>query len=125
MPASREIFKGWLDAYGRAWETGDPEAATELFAEDAVYHETPFDEPMRGRAEILDYWSDVPRYQDDIRFSYEVLAVSEGEGIARWSARFVRLPARTPIRLDGVLLAKLDVAGRCTEFREWWHRQEE
>ncbi len=121
----RETFEGWLDAYGRAWETRDPAAAAELFTEDAVYHETPFDEPMRGRAEISDYWSDVTRSQDDVRFSYEILATSEEEGIAHWNADFVRLPARTPIRLDGVLLAKLNVAGRCTEFREWWHRQEE
>ena len=118
-----EIFGGWLDAYGRAWETGDPEAAAELFTEDAAYHETPFDEPMEGRAEISEYWSGVPRFQEDIRFSYEVLAASEG--IAHWSADFLRLPARTPVRLDGILLAKLDAGGRCTEFREWWHRLEE
>ena len=118
-----ETFGSWLDAYGRAWETGDPEAAAELFTDDAAYHETPFDEPMRGRAEISEYWSDVPRFQEDIRFSYEVLAASEG--IAHWSADFLRLPARTPVRLDGILLAKLDAGGRCTEFREWWHRLEE
>ena len=120
-----ETFEGWLDAYGRAWETGDPEAAAELFSDDAAYHETPFDEPMRGREEIIEYWSGVPRYQGDIRFSYEILAASEGEGVAHWSADFLRLPARTPVRLDGILLAKLDADGRCTEFREWWHRQEE
>ena len=118
-----ETFGSWLDAYGRAWETGDPEAAAELFTDDAAYHETPFDEPMRGRAEISEYWSDVPRFQEDIRFSYEVLAASEG--VAHWSADFLRLPARTPVRLDGILLAKLDAGGRCTEFREWWHRLEE
>ena len=27
--------------------------------------------------------------------------------------------------LDGVFLARLGVDGRCTEFREWWHKQEE
>ena len=54
------VLGRWLDAYGRAWETKDPEAAADLFAEDATYHETPFDEPMRGRAEISGYWSDVP-----------------------------------------------------------------
>ena len=124
MLRNRDTFGEWLDAYGRAWETGDPEAAARLFAEDAAYYETPFDEPMRGRAQISEYWSDVPRYQDEIGFSYEVLAVSGGEGVARWSASFVRLPAGTPVELDGILLAKLDAGGRCTEFREWWHRRE-
>ena len=123
MLGDRETFEGWLEAYGRAWETGDPEAAAELFTDDAAYHETPFDEPMRGRAEISVYWSGVPRFQDDVRFSYEVLAASEG--VAHWSADFLRLPERTPVRLDGILLAKLDADGRCAEFREWWHRREE
>jgi hypothetical protein len=118
-----EDIRGWLDAYGRAWETRDSAAAAELFTEDAVYHETPFDEPMRGRAEISDYWSDVTRSQDDVRFSYEILAAPEG--VARWRADFLRLPARTPVRLDGILLARLDADGRCAEFREWWHRREE
>ena len=119
----RETFKGWLEAYGRAWEAGDPEAAAELFAEDAAYHESPFDEPMRGREEITDYWSEVPRSQDEVRFSYEILATSQEQGIAHWSASFMRLPDRTPVELDGILLAKLN-DGRCTEFREWWHRRE-
>jgi hypothetical protein len=121
----RETFEGWLDVYGRAWETRDQAAAAELFTQDAAYHETPFDKPMRGREEISNYWSDVPRFQDEIRFSYEILAASEKEGVAHWNADFLRLPARTPVRLDGILLAKLDADGRCTEFREWWHRQEE
>jgi ketosteroid isomerase-like protein len=121
----REIFEAWLGAYGLAWERGDPQAAAGLFAEDASYHETPFDEPMRGRAQIAEYWSEVPRSQDDIRFSYEILATSEREGVAHWNADFLRLPARTPVTLDGILLARLDADGRCTEFREWWHRREE
>ena len=125
MLRNRDTFGEWLDAYGRAWETRDPDAAARLFAEDATYHETPFDEPMRGHEEILAYWSDVPRSQVDVHFSYEVLATSEEEGVAHWSASFLRLPARTPVELDGILLAKLDAGGRCTQFREWWHRQEE
>ena len=119
-----EVFGRWLDAYGRAWETKDPEAAADLFVEDATYYETPFDQPMRGRAEIMEYWSGVPRSQDEIRFSYEILTASAGEGIAHWDANFVRLPTGTPVEIDGVLLAKLDADGRCTEFREGWHKQE-
>ena len=77
MLRNRETFEGWLGAYGRAWEIVDPQAAAEPFAGDAAHYEAPFGEPMRDWAEIADYRSDVPRYQDDIRFSYEVLAVSE------------------------------------------------
>jgi len=42
-------FKSWLDAYGKAWETRNPEAAAALFTENGTYQVTPFLEPMRGR----------------------------------------------------------------------------
>ncbi len=115
----------WLGAYKRAWEDRDPEAAADLFTADAAYHETPFDEPSRGRDGIFEYWSDVPRSQRDVRFFYEILATTENGGVDHWKANFVRLQANDPVKLDGIFVVKLDVDGRCTEFREWWHKQEE
>ncbi len=119
------VFESWLDAYKRAWEARDPEAAADLFTEDATYHETPFDEPSRGHEGIYEYWSDVPRTQRNVRFSYEILATTEGGGVAHWRANFVRLPANAPVVLDGIFLVKLNADGRCAEFREWWHKREE
>jgi uncharacterized protein (TIGR02246 family) len=115
-------FEGWLSAYKRAWETRDPEAAANLFTENATYHETPFEDPVRGREGIRDYWSDVTRYQTGIEFSYEILATTETGGIAHWHSAFTRLTSDSAVELDGVFLVKLDADGRCTEFREWWHR---
>jgi hypothetical protein len=85
-------FKSWLDAYGHAWENRDPEAATALFTEDGTYQVTPFLEPMRGRKAIFEYWSEVARTEENIRFGYEILVVNAGLNIARWSASFVRVP---------------------------------
>jgi hypothetical protein len=48
-------LKSWLDSYGRAWETKNPEAAGVLFTEDASYQESPYDEPMGGRSAIVEY----------------------------------------------------------------------
>jgi hypothetical protein len=48
-------FAGWLDTYGRAWESRDPQAAANLLTEDGTYQVTPFVEPMRGRQAILEY----------------------------------------------------------------------
>ncbi len=114
-----ESFEGWLDVLGRAWEDRDPEAAARLFTGDATYHETPFDEPIRGYEGILEYWSEVPRSQQDI-----LLAVTEETGIARWRSAFTRLPSNVPVELDGIFLVELNDDGLCTEFREWWHRRE-
>ncbi len=116
-------FTDWLDAYKRAWETRDQEAAANLFTANATYHETPFDEPARGREGILDCWSVVTRTQEAIEFSYEVIATTEAGGIAHWRSEFTSLPSRSAIALDGIFLVKLDADGKCTEFREWWHKR--
>jgi ketosteroid isomerase-like protein len=118
-------FESWLKGYGRAWETGDAEAAGALFSQEARYYETPFDEPLQGRAAVIDYWSDVPRLQEGITFRYEILADGGGRGVARWWAAFTRRATQSRVRLDGILLAEFDEAGLCLVFREWWHRQEE
>src|SRR5437660_7610952 len=74
---NQEALKSWLDAYGRAWETRDPEAVIKLFTEDATYQEAPFSEPMRGRAAIREYWAEkVARSQEQVSFGYEVLALA-------------------------------------------------
>ena len=34
----------WLDAYGDAWESRDPDSAASLFSEDSSYKVTPYEE---------------------------------------------------------------------------------
>lgn len=121
---NERAFKSWLDAYGRAWETGDPQAAAALFTQEATYQETPFDAPMRGQDAIIAYWSDVPRTQADIHFGYDILATTADLGIAHWWATFVRVPSGVHVKLDGIFTVALDEDNRCRTFREWWHRQE-
>jgi hypothetical protein len=117
-------FSEWLEHYRQAWENRDPQAAARLFSRQATYQETPFDVPMQGEAEIVEYWSEVPRSQQAIQFSWQVLAVSGQTGIAHWQARFWRVPDGPQVHLDGVLVAEFDPEGLCRVFREWWHRQE-
>jgi len=122
---SLDWFKGWLDAYGAAWEKGEARAASELFSDNAEYYETPFEKPMIGRAAIHKYWQEgAGDAQRDIHFSYDVTALSANRGLAQWRASFVRVPSGRRVELDGILSAEFDDAGHCRVFREWWHRQE-
>ena len=116
-------FKAWLDAYGQAWENRNPEAATVLFTEDGTYQVTPFLEPVRGRKAIFEYWSEVARTEENIRFGYEILVAKAELNIARWSASFVIVPQGLQTQLDGIFLISLDEEGRCRSLREWWHKQ--
>lgn len=117
-------FKSWLDAYGQAWESRSPEAAAALFAEDGTYQVTPFLEPMRGRKAIFDYWSEVARTEENIKFAYEILAVNPPRNLARWSASFVIVPQGLQTKLNGIFLISLDDKGRCKSLQEWWHKQQ-
>jgi hypothetical protein len=120
----RAAFQTWLEAYGSAWRDCNPQAAASLYAEEGSYQVTPFLEPMRGHAAILEYWQNVARTQENIQFGFEVLAVTGDFGIARWWASFVIIPQRLQTKLDGIFLVSLDSAGRCTSLREWWHKNQ-
>lgn len=117
-------FKSWLEAYGRAWEGRDPQAATDLYAEDATYQVTPFVAPHCGRQAILDYWTGITQTEERIRFDFEILAVKSDFGIARWRASFIRVPPGLKTQLDGIFLISLDASGRCKSLKEWWHKQQ-
>lgn len=118
-------FRRWLDRYGIAWMTGDPDAVVQLFAPDAAYYETPFDEPMLGAEAIRRYWTDGAKHaQAEVTFEASPVSLSGNTAFARWRATFRRVPSNAFVELDGVLSARFDTGMRCKEFREWWHRKE-
>ena len=117
-------FQSWLEAYGRAWESRDPAAAAELYADDGTYQVTPFVTPLRGRQAILEYWREVARTEENVHFGFEILATTPEYGLARWWASFVRVPPGLETKLDGIFMISLDAGGRCTSLREWWHKQQ-
>ena len=117
-------FRRWLDAYGRAWENRNPDAAAELYAEEGSYQITPFVEPLRGREAIRNYWAEVARTEQDISFWYEFLSIGQEFGVAHWRASFEITPQELRTQLDGIFLIKLDGDGKCTSLREWWHKQQ-
>ncbi|MGH2709903.1 MAG: nuclear transport factor 2 family protein [Actinomycetota bacterium] len=114
-------LKDWLAAYGRAWETKDPEAAVALFTEDAAYQESPFDEPMVGHDAIRSYWSEVEPNQDDISFEAKILSVGGERAFVHWKASYTNLKTGVPTRLDGMFLLFFDGEGLCRSLQEWWH----
>jgi ketosteroid isomerase-like protein len=109
----------WLQRFGRAWEERDSDLAAALFSDDGSYRESPFEEALRGAHEIRAYWAKLPRARDDIRFAFEILAVTEQWGIAHWHGCYTRVDGTARLELDGILLVSLADDGRCREFREW------
>jgi ketosteroid isomerase-like protein len=111
----------WLEAYKRAWEERDPQAAADLFTEDGLYAWGPFEEPMRGREAIRARWAEVTAAQSEVRFGSEPLGIVDAGGVARWWCSFNVDTLR--IELDGIFLVALTSDGLCSEFREWWNER--
>lgn len=131
----------FMNRYKAAWETSDENKLLALFAEDGVYHNTPFAE-QKGHAAIAAYWQRT-KLQRDIRLDYEVLSQHAHGGIAHWHVTYqvaseelfriwaastgtnalVRQPGDPLPRLalDGVAIVELNEAGLCEHFRLWWH----
>jgi hypothetical protein len=100
----------------------DPDAAVQLFTEDATYQETPFSEVMRGREAIHAYWAEVPEYHRDISFGSEVVAVQDGLAVAHWWVSLTRVKTGVRSRTDGMFVLEFEQdSGLCRSLREWWH----
>jgi uncharacterized protein (TIGR02246 family) len=109
----------WAQAYERAWQDADPAAAGRLFTEDATYQVTPFEDAMRGRSAIEDYWRRVTDAQEQREITCRWLASGPDEHFVHFRADLV--VGGEPLTLDGVLAVTLDDSGTCTALREWWH----
>jgi len=114
-------LEGWLAAYGAAWENKDAAAVAEIFTDDALYQETPYADPFRGREEISDYWSMVTADQDGIDFDSTLISASGNTGVAEWSARFRSISGDVPVELNGVFVLEFADSGEVSSLREWWH----
>lgn len=120
-PLRLEIFDAWLEAYGRASRENDSRASAELFAQNAAYYETPFDEPMIGRDAIRKYWEIGAQTLTDKASTYEILSVKGNLGIARWQSSFTDIASGKRLALDCLFLVEFDDNDLCSSFREWWH----
>ncbi len=118
-----ETLDQWLKSYGQASADNDAKASAELFAPNAKYHETPFDEPMVGRDAIYQYWSKGAQTLKDKESTYEILAVKDDLGIARWQSKFTIIQSGKRVALDCLFLIEFDENEKCSVFREWWHLQ--
>ena len=131
----------FMAAYKRVWEGQDSEGFAALFTPNGRYHNTPF-QAQATAEERAAYWDRI-KLQEDICVTYEVLAETDGGGIAHWNTTYqvaseelfqiwakstgTGLPDRKPgdplprMELDGTLVARFTPDGLAEEVRIWWH----
>lgn len=118
---TKEVFQAWLEKYLRPQERRSAETIKEVFAEDGVYWWGPFYEPRRGVQAVYEHHKNALSHQTDLKYDYEILAVTERYGIARFHLTLNDLMPGEPNEYDGLFLVHLNEQNQCTLFEEWYH----
>lgn len=113
----------WIEAYGRAWENGDPEEVVGLFTEDASYRSSPFREPNLGHEGIRAYWSRAAGSQEGVQVRMGEPVVDGNLVAVEWWTT-MNDPDEGEITLPGCLLLQFAADGRCFDLREYWNVQQ-
>jgi uncharacterized protein (TIGR02246 family) len=106
----------WVERYVRAWETNDPAAIGDLFADDALYYPSPDGETWRDREGIVAGWLERRDEPGTWVFRYQPLAVAGDLAFVRGWTRYVEPPSE----FSNLWVIRFDAARRCVEFTEWW-----
>ena len=112
-----------LERYGRAWETFDGDAWTDLFTDDVEYRDDPFGESMVGQNAVRAYLLESAARQESVEFTVERHWYVDPTVLAAWHASYVQRSDRAQVRLAGFMT--LEMRGdRIARLREWYHRTE-
>ena len=112
-------FQSWLDAYVEAWRTYEVDAIGELFSQDVEYRYHPWDDPVRGRAAIVEDWLEDRDDPDSWTAEYRPWLVAGDDAVAVGVSRYLGSDRQTVEReYHNVFLCRFDGEGRCREFTE-------
>lgn len=124
---NRDDVQRWLDRYVEAWQSYDPAAVADLFAESATYRYHPWDEPVRGRDRIVNDWTNPtpPAGRDDPgtwKAHYEPYAVDGDRAVAIGETWYYTdaSQAEETHHYWNIWTMAFDAEGRCTDFVEYF-----
>ena len=120
MTLDHPAFQAWLDRYVAAWKSYDPTQISALFSEDAEYRYHPADEPVAGRAAIVESWLDGPDPVGSYDAHYEPLAIDGEAHVARGWSRYFAADGELRDEYWNIYLIRFDDAGQAASFTEWW-----
>lgn len=117
--------RAWIEAYGDAWITQDPEKIVRLFTPDAGYRERRFHPGIRGSEEIWGYWDLIVReLQRDVGFEVISVAVTGDAAFFNWRSHFTWRPINGIMELDAISRTTFSAQSAnglrlATNFEEW------
>ena len=118
---TRAVGRILVDTFGKGWAKGDVPLLMSVFADTAVFIETPFSEARRGREAILHYWRDVPVHQAEVTFSSGEVFAAGPWFSTEYQVTFRRRRTGEWVEARGAMFCET-ADGKITELRMYWHR---
>lgn len=118
---TRALGRVLVDTFGKGWAKGDVPLLMSVFSDAAVFVETPFSEPRRGREAILHYWRDVPVHQAEVTFTSGEIFAAGPWFSAEYKVTFRRRRTGEWVEARGAMFCETG-EGKLTELRMYWHR---
>ncbi|HXR30446.1 MAG TPA: nuclear transport factor 2 family protein [Solirubrobacterales bacterium] len=117
MALDRESVSAWVAAYERAWRTAGTDPLRDLFAADATYRMSPYEDAASGLAEIGELW-ERERVGPDEEFTlaHEIVAIEGDTAVVRLEVEY---GGAKRLRYRDLWLLRFAADGRCREFEEW------
>ena len=116
-------FQRWLDAYVDAWRTYDADSIGRLFSEDVEYRYHPWDDPVRGRAALVEDWLGDRDEPDTWTAEYRPWLVAGDNAVAVGVSRYLAEDGTVEREYHNVFLCRFDGNGLCREFSEIFLRR--
>lgn len=105
----------WIEAYERAWRTAGTGPLSELFADDASYRMSPYEDAVVGLDAIGELWErERVGPDEEFEMSHEILAVDGDVAVAR-----IEVGYATGAEYRDLWLIRFAADGRCRAFEEW------
>lgn len=117
----RTLARSLVDTFAEGWAGAKVDLIMSVFAEDAVFLETPFAEPLRGQDAIRRWWSDVPYHQSEISISTGEIYAAGPWFATEFRAKFRRRRTGEWIDSRGAIFCETG-GEKITEMRLYWHR---
>jgi hypothetical protein len=118
----RAGVEAWIDAYERAWRTAGTASLAGLFAEEATYRMSPYEQPACGLEAIGVLWERERAAPDEeFEMRHDVVAVDGDTAVAR-----IEVSYATGAEYRDLWIVRFAADRRCREFEEWpfWPGQE-
>ena len=116
------LGRSLIDDFAKGWSKADLDTIMAVFADEAVFIETPCTAPLRGTAAIRRWWADVPYYQSEISVTTGEVFVAGPWFSTEFKAVFRRRRTGDWVQAKGAIFCETDGA-LITEMRMYWHRE--